>query len=161
MSSVHLLTGEIKSGKTTRLQKWAVNNNTDGILAPVIDGKRHLTRIKSGETKLLEYVGEDNAIELTKIGNYNFLASVFEWGRNEMYDAYLKRPEWLIIDEIGPLELRGEGMEPVVSKILNENISTGINVVLVVRKSLLETVIEHYGLRAKGFEYFNVGNNTG
>jgi nucleoside-triphosphatase THEP1 len=154
MSSVYLLTGEIKSGKTTRLQKWAANNNTDGILAPVIDGKRHLTRIRSGETKLLEYTGEDKTIELTKIGNYNFLTSVFEWGRKEMYDSFLEKPEWLIVDEIGPLELRGEGLEPVVSKILNENINSEMNILLVVRKSLLETVIEHYGLRARGFKYF-------
>jgi nucleoside-triphosphatase THEP1 len=154
MSSIYLLTGEIKSGKTTRLQKWAANNNADGILAPVIEGKRHLVRIKSGESKLLEYAGGDKAIELTKIGNYNFLTSVFEWGRNEMYYAFLGKPEWLIIDEIGPLELRGEGMEPEVNKIMADSSQTDMNVVLVVRKSLIENVIEHYGLRAKGYKYF-------
>jgi len=156
MSSVYLFTGEIKSGKTTRLQEWAAsNNNTDGILAPVIDGNRHIIRIKSGETKLLEYTGEDKAIELTKIGKYNFLTSVFEWGRNEIYDAFLKKPEWLIIDEIGPLELRGEGLEPVVSKILNEKLKSESTIVLVVRKSLHEKVIEHYNLHIKGYKYFN------
>lgn len=154
MSNVYLLTGDIKSGKTTRLQKWAANKKADGILAPVINGKRHLVRIKSGDSKLLEYTGDDKAIELTKIGNYNFLASVFEWGRNEMYDAFLNKPEWLIIDEIGPLELRGEGLEPEVSKIMDDSGQTDMNIVLVVRKSLIENVTEHYGLRAKGFMYF-------
>jgi len=154
MSNVYILTGEIKSGKTTRLQKWAANNNADGILAPVIEGKRHLVRIKSGESKLLEYTGEDKTIELTKIGNYNFLTSVFEWGGKEMCDSFLGKPEWLIVDEIGPLELRGEGLEPEMNKIMDDSGQTGMNIILVVRKSLVENVIEHYGLRARGFRYF-------
>ena len=48
MSGIYIYTGKIKSGKTTCLQKWAaVNNNIDGILAPIINGHRHLIRIKS------------------------------------------------------------------------------------------------------------------
>jgi len=155
MSAVYLLTGDIRSGKTTRLQEWTANKNADGILAPVIDGKRHLRRIKSGEAKLLEHTGSDTDVKLTKIGNYNFLSSVFEWGREELYKVFLQKPKWLIIDEIGPLELRGEGLEPEVSRMLNDDANDETNVVLVVRKPLLETVIEHYGLHTKGYKYFN------
>jgi nucleoside-triphosphatase len=154
MSSIYIFTGEIKSGKTTRLENWIARNPcSDGILAPVIDRKRHLSRIKSGETKLLEYEGDDRAAELTKICSYNFLKSVFGWGQNELYDAYLQKPDWLIIDEIGPLELKGEALEPMISRILNEN-NSGINIVLVVRKSLVEKVIEHYKLHVNGFKFF-------
>jgi nucleoside-triphosphatase len=156
MSNVYIFTGEIKTGKTTRLKKWVGDNpDADGILSPVIDGCRHIVSIKSNETRLLEYHGDDKSTELTKIGNYNFLSSVFEWGKEELYNAYLKKPKWLFIDEIGPLELRGEGLEPAVSRILNDDTNDETNVVLVVRKPLLETVIEHYGLHTKGFKYFN------
>ncbi|MCX6156516.1 MAG: hypothetical protein NTY74_00875 [Ignavibacteriae bacterium] len=156
MSNVYIFTGEIKTGKTTRLQKWVGDNpDADGILSPVIDGRRHIVSIKSNETRLLEYHGDDKSTELTKIGNYNFLTSVFEWGREELYKVYLQKPKWLIVDEIGPLELRGEGLEPEVCRILNDDGNDETNVVLVVRKPLLEKVIEHYGLHTKGFKYFN------
>ena len=111
--------------------------------------------VKRNETRLLEYHGDDKSTELTKIGNYNFLTSVFEWGREELYKAFLQKPKWLIIDEIGPLELRGEGLEPEVSRILNDDANDKTNVVLVVRKTLLEKVTEHYGLHTKGYKYFN------
>jgi len=156
MSNVYIFTGDIKTGKTTRLQKWVGENpDADGILSPVIDGCRHIVSVKKDETKVLEYHGDDKSIALTKIGNYNFLKTVFEWGREELYKAFLKKPKWLIIDEIGPLELRGEGLEPEVSRILNDDANDETNVVLVVRKPLLEAVTEHYGLHTKGYKYFN------
>lgn len=157
MSNIYLFTGEIKSGKTTCLEKWITENpDSDGILAPCINGKRYLKRIKTGETKLLEYEGNDPKIELTKICNYNFLKSVFDWGKNELYKAYLQKPGWLIIDEIGPLELRGEALEPMVSKILNEQNSGNTNIILVVRKILVEKVIEHYKLYINGFKILKI-----
>jgi nucleoside-triphosphatase THEP1 len=155
MSNIFIFTGEIKSGKTTRLEKWiAENPDSDGILAPYIKGKRYLKRIKAGKTKLLEYEGEDENIELTKICNYNFIKSVFDWGQQELYNALLQKPGWLIIDEIGPLELRGEALEPMVSNILSESSALIINIVLVVRKSLVEKVIENYKLHINGFKLF-------
>lgn len=154
MSSIYIFTGEIKSGKTTRLEKWIEKNpDSDGILAPIIGGKRRLARIKTNEIKLLEYDGDDPDVELTTICNYKFINSVFNWGKDELYNAFLQKPNWLFIDEIGPLELRGQALEPMVSKILGENIN-GINIVLVVRKSLVEKVIGHYNLHKNGFKFF-------
>jgi nucleoside-triphosphatase THEP1 len=57
------------------------------------------------------------------------------------------KPHWLIIDEIGPIELRGEGLEPQVSQILKEYPRTRKNrLILVIRDQLLEKVLEHYNL---------------
>jgi nucleoside-triphosphatase THEP1 len=157
MSNIYIFTGEIKSGKTSRLEKWIAGNpDSGGILAPCINGKRYLKQIKTGETKLLEYEGEDEKIELTKICNYNFLKSVFDWGQQELYSAFLQKPDWLIIDEIGPLELRGEALEPMVSKIINEQNPGKTKIILVVRKMLVEKVIEHYKFLKKGFKFFEI-----
>lgn len=154
MNSIYILTGEIKSGKTTRLQKFVKENpGADGILAPEIDGYRHLVRVNSGEAKLLEYHGGEPCPELTVRCSYKFLNSVFNWGMEELYKAYKENPVWLIIDEIGPLELEGKALEPMVSTILNEN-STGTNIILVVRKNLVEKIIEHYALQKRGFKFF-------
>ncbi|MCX6163395.1 MAG: hypothetical protein NTU73_00790 [Ignavibacteriae bacterium] len=157
MSNIYLFTGEIKSGKTTRLENWIVENpDSDGILAPCLNDKRYIKRIKSRETKLLEYEGDDPKTELTKICNYNFLKSVFDWGQSELHKAFLQKPGWLIIDEIGPLELKGKALEPMVSKILDEQNSGNTNIVLVVRKILVEKVIEHYKLHLNGFKIFKI-----
>jgi len=54
-----------------------------------------------------------------------------------------------VIDEIGPLELRGEGLEPAVSAVLAAESAAGAlvaNLVLVVREGLVDRVIEHYHL---------------
>lgn len=156
-NNIYIFTGEIKSGKTTRLQNFISENpDSDGILAPVINGKKHLVRIKSNETKLLENDGSDNTAELTKICSYDFLKSVFVWGQDELFIAYKNIPRWLIIDEIGPLEVRGEALEPMVSKILKDEKPVGTNILLVVRKFLLEKVIEHYGLAKRGFRFFEI-----
>jgi nucleoside-triphosphatase THEP1 len=157
MSNIYIFTGEIKSGKTTRLEKWIEKNpDADGILAPEIGGKRHLQRIKTNEKKLLEYTGSGSETELTEICNFRFINSVFEWGQNELYSALKIKPEWLIIDEIGPLELKGKALEPMVSKILSESIPLNINIVLVVRKTLVEKVIGHYKPLTKNFNYFTI-----
>jgi nucleoside-triphosphatase len=155
--SIYIFTGEIKSGKTTRLQKFISGNpGTDGILAPVINGKKHLVRIKTNETKLLEHDGIDKSVTLTKIGSYDFIKSVFDWGQKELYDAYLQKPTWLIIDEIGPLELKGEALEPMVSKILSDEKRKEISIILVIRKTLIEKAIEHYKLHVNGFKFFTI-----
>ena len=157
MNNIYIFTGEIKSGKTTKLENWVARNpGSDGILAPYINGKRYLKRIKTNETKLLEYTGNDPNMELTEICNYKFLKSVFEWGREELYYAFLQKPDWLIIDEIGPLELKSEALEPMVTQILNDKNNFNINIVLVVRKKLVEKVIEHYKLHLKGFKIFKI-----
>lgn len=155
MNNIYILSGEIKSGKTTRLQNFIKNNTgVDGILAPEIDGYRHLFRIKTGEKKLLEYLGDEPYPELTLKCSYKFLNSVFSWGMQELYKAYKENPEWLVIDEVGPLELNGKALEPMVNKILMEN-SNDSDIILVVRKNLVDDVIKHYNLHKKGFKFFN------
>jgi len=155
MNNIYILTGEIKSGKTTRLQKFVYENtNCDGIIAPEIEGYRHLVRIKTGEKKLLEYLGGEPSPELTLKCSFKFITSVFTWAMEELYSAYKENPGWLIIDEIGPLELKGQALEPMVSKILNEN-SNDTNIILVVRKGMVEEIIEHYKLQKKGFKFFD------
>lgn len=157
MSNIFIHTGEIKSGKTTRLQKWIEDNpDSDGILSPIINGKRYITRIKSRNSKLLDYDGKGDNVNLTTIGNKCFFSSSFEWGRKELYNAYLQKPNWLIIDEIGPLELKGEALEPIVNEILQDCISSNINIILVIRKSLLDVVIEHYKLNINGYNYLKI-----
>ncbi|MBX3009095.1 MAG: hypothetical protein KF816_13835 [Melioribacteraceae bacterium] len=153
MCKIFILSGEIESGKTTSLMKWAATrNNVGGIFQPVVEGKRFIYDISSRTLKNLEI---NLSSEGTKIGKYNFDTHTFEWAQIVLMDCLSKELEWLIIDEVGPLELEGKGLEPVVSKILQERDQINAKLVFIVRTSILEKFVENYDLDGKFslFEY--------
>ena len=57
-----------------------------------------------------------------------------------------RNPEWLIIDEVGKLELKEKGFYSAVKKIIDQyqNKQTAANVLLVVRDSLCDKVISFF-----------------
>ena len=76
------------------------------------------------------------------IGRYVFSATGFRKAiahlRNNMH-----KPGLLIIDEIGPLELRGNGFKDVLEEILKER--TG-DLLIVVRENLVDEVVRKFGI---------------
>ena len=168
MSNVQIVTGPVHTGKTTRLRNWiktreAAGEVVHGVTAPIVNAERHIA--------LLPSVGAEPSRSLTpspgeptvSIGPHVFSESVFAWARRhliagtphgrsalaELSDSGsdLRAPQWIVIDEIGPLELRGEALEPAVSEVLRAARSPGgPAVVLVIRDRLLEKAIGHYGL---------------
>ena len=150
MEKIQILTGPIHSGKTTKLMRWAAGKkNIDGVLQLIVDEKRFIYHIGSRTLKLLETIENKPETEIVIIGKYQFRKSVFEWTQNILLDCLHKKLDWLIIDEIGPLELEGKGLEPAISKILIENEKYEGNILCVVRDSILEKFIEHYKLQSK------------
>ena len=110
-SNIYLLSGPIQSGKTIRIINWVENKEqVDGIAAPVIDGKRYLKYLRTGEIKLLESGPNVSEERIICVGNYKFNKDVFEWAQLKLLNAYDQKPKWLIIDEIGILEFGKEGM---------------------------------------------------
>ena len=156
IKKIHILTGEIKSGKTTKLMQWtAGKKNIDGILQPVIDEKRFIYHIGSRTLKILEDLESKHENELVTIGKYKFRKSVFDWAQNILIDCIDKKLDWIIIDEIGPLELEGKGLEPGISNIFKLVDNLNGNILCVVRDSILEEFIEHYNLQFK-FQLFEL-----
>ena len=81
--------------------------------------QRYLYSIFANDYRKLE--AEDNCLpekDIVKVGKYSFLQSTFLWAREELKVAMINRSKYLIIDEIGPLELSGRGLEPMVTDIL-------------------------------------------
>jgi hypothetical protein len=196
LPNIHVLTGPIQSGKTTRLREWcavrragAGRTRVDGILAPVVDGQRHLLHIASGEMRNLEDLS--GGAPQIQVRRFTFNADVFAWARERLGEAARgsapqsgrpdgeqggeqggaegAEPEWIIVDEIGPLELRGEGLEPAVSGIVRgeveppgeipragEDALTPRGIVLVIRTGLVEEALRHLGVdpaQAQAFEF--------
>ncbi|MDQ7817508.1 MAG: nucleoside-triphosphatase [Melioribacteraceae bacterium] len=152
MSEILICTGPVKSGKTTLLMQWATTHKSiDGIFQPVIDEKRFLYHIGSRTLKALETNSEMNTFI---IGNYRFSNESFDWAKNLLLDCFEKEIDWLIIDEVGPLELEGKGLEPAVSKILNERARLKCMIICVVREKLLDQFLIHYKLN-NSYKIFN------
>lgn len=148
MSQIYLFPGPVHTGKTTRLTEWINNkNDVDGILQPLINGRRHIKHILSGETRLLEVIQDFDQQNIISIGDYKFSADVFEWAQSQLLISFNRNPEWIIIDEVGKLEMDNKGLEPAVSEIINNlNKDIDINLVFVVRDYLIPNFLKKYSL---------------
>ena len=138
---------------------WAASQNKiDGIFQPVIDDKRFIYHIASRTLKSLEAPSTTKDEHTIRIGNYRFSKETFEWAKKLLLDCLSKDLDWLVIDETGPLELEGNGLEPAVSKIFRESEKFSGKILCVVRNSVLEKFVEHYKLEDT-FELINLDQN--
>lgn len=142
---ISILSGPIHSGKSSALLKWC-KGKTDvhGILTPIENGKRVFMDISSGE----KFPMEANEKELLKIkfGNHNFSLMAFSKAVHIITSALRQSRGWLVIDEIGPLELSGKGFDEILREIL-ETEKAPLKLILVVRDNLLDQVKQHYHLQ--------------
>jgi nucleoside-triphosphatase THEP1 len=153
MSKIFIMSGAVHTGKTTRLMQWSMaQKNIDGIFQPLVDEKRFIYHIASRTLKMLQ-TGQEK--DVTEIGKYKFSNETFLWARKMLQEASLKEPDWLLIDEIGPLELKGLGLEPAITEILSRRESLKTNILCVVRDSVLEKFIDNYGLK-DSYEIFKI-----
>lgn len=156
MKKVFILSGPVHTGKTTRLMHWASSQkNIDGIFQLIIDEKRFIYHIASRTLKMLEVPANIGDEQIIKIGDYHFSKKTFSWSQKILLDCLDKNLEWLIIDEIGPLELDGNGLEPIITRIFKGSEKSSGKILCVVRESILEKFIEHYKLQSK-FQLFEL-----
>jgi nucleoside-triphosphatase THEP1 len=133
-----ILTAPIRSGKTTSLIQWAAHrDDVQGILTPVVESKRVFMNAASKEQFPMEATGEE---ETLLVGKFVFSQAGFEKAIQIIRNSIDKKG-WLVIDEIGPLELRGEGFHEVLKDVL---VLRKENALLVVREGLAEEVRKFY-----------------
>ncbi|HEX7845099.1 MAG TPA: nucleoside-triphosphatase, partial [Chitinophagaceae bacterium] len=137
---VYILSAPIQSGKTTSLIEWAAGKqNIHGILTPVVNGKRVFMNAETKEQWPMEAIGDEETI---LVGKFIFSKTGFQKAIQVIREAIDKKG-WLIIDEIGPLELRGEGFHPVLKETL---LHRHDNLLLVVREGLAEKTKAVFGI---------------
>jgi nucleoside-triphosphatase THEP1 len=140
---IFILSGPVHSGKTTQLNNWIQSkNDVFGILTPVIKGKRFFMNAASKEIFPMESSSSKSVEgeELT-VGKYKFSATAFNHAIKILQTAMHHNNGWLIVDEIGPLELNKKGFYPVLMEILKLQ-NTNMKIILVIRELLLEDVIK-------------------
>jgi nucleoside-triphosphatase THEP1 len=144
MSNIFIVTGPIGGGKTSRLLEWCkTKEDVAGIATPIVENKRMFFDLKENELFKMEY--DENEEEVFKIGKYVFGKNAFIKAIQVLKEGIASNPQWLVIDEIGPLELKGEGFSEILFHIL-KNSKRKYNLVLVIRDSKLEEGLKYFGI---------------
>lgn len=134
-----VLSGPVQTGKTTALVNWSTGrNDVYGILTPVANEKRVFMNIASRHLFRMEAKEGDESVLV--VGKHVFSAEHFDRAATIIKEAVHKEG-WLVIDEIGPLELRGSGFHDIVKEVLEQRRD---NILLVVRDGLEEKVITYF-----------------
>jgi nucleoside-triphosphatase THEP1 len=81
-------------------------------------------------------------LDSLNIGKYKFSISSFNEITNYTLKSLDSKPDFVVLDEIGPLELKGLGFDELLKSLL----SSDSNLILVIRNTLLEEIIQHYHL---------------
>lgn len=146
---IYILTGAIRTGKTTALLNWITDrNDADGLLCPADDnGKRFFLKVKSKESFSLE-VNSDNVKDTITIGSFRFLKSAFDEANHFLSSMSSEmKNQYLIIDELGKLELKSQGLHPAAECLIHNYIhNSNQHLIIVVRESLLEEITNHYNI---------------
>lgn len=141
-ASVTILSGPVRSGKTTRLGEWAGRHgDVGGVLSPDGADGRVFVDLATGETMAMEPAlpGEDTLA----IGRFRFRAAAFDWANRRIIHGARTGVGTLVIDEIGPLELGGGGLLAGLRAALDGRSG---RLVLVVREALVADVVRAFGL---------------
>lgn len=138
---IHILSAPIQSGKTTSLINWSANrNDVYGILTPVVNGKRMFMNAYTKEQFPME--AEEGEQETLKVGKFTFSKKNFDKAIQIIRRGIFKNG-WLVIDEIGPLELNSNGFYEIVSEVLANRTK---RIILIVREGLVQHVINHFNI---------------
>jgi nucleoside-triphosphatase THEP1 len=86
------------------------------------------------------------------IGKFIFSKKGFKQAIQIIDTALNMQQQWLLIDEIGPLELKGQGFAAILKKALHTN---GISLILVVRTHLLQEVLHNFAINNNQVTYLN------
>lgn len=159
MAEIILYSAPIHTGKTSRLRAWLKHRkNVFGFLTPDENGLRKISNLATHEqfNWQVEKAGQNDLIE---VGKYLFLQSGFDIAQQSLSTFNKQKKGLFVIDEIGKLELKGQGLEPALTKCIFDfkQRSDNSTMIIIVRDYLLKEVIVHYKLenaQIVGHSYF-------
>jgi len=150
-NKVIIVTGNQGEGKTTFIRNIILDLKKEefkigGLIAPGYwknntREKFELQNIKSNKVIIYCQIEPKKGWDKIRKFYINPLGQLF--GEQALDPDFLKSSDIIIIDEIGPFELEGKGWASSLTKIL-KNLKTPL--IIVVRKSLLENVIDHWNI---------------
>lgn len=148
-----LLTGPRGAGKTTACWKAVPGLRATGIkiagfvAPPLLNGTGGKTGIELLDLSTSIHYTFAKVVqpgETATVGAYRISPDAVEWARKVMAAALLADVDWLVIDEIGPLELRqGEGFAFVLEP-LSDPVRVP-NAIVIVREGLVGELAARVG----------------
>ncbi len=142
--SIIIFSRSIRSGKTTELREWCDGRNeVCGILMPDMNSSRKFLNIATGEIFDAECTQPFASKELVEIGKFQFYTSAFQKANNILLASAKTNPQYLVVDEVGKLELNEKGFYPAIKRLLSiyETVENYPFLLLVIRADLLEIII--------------------
>jgi nucleoside-triphosphatase THEP1 len=147
---VYILTGETGEGKTTLLRKLTAELKEKGIRAGGILAPRLMEgNITSGYDVLdirsgisAPFLRLTNA-EILGVERFTQIEEGYQAGLKALDPDNNRESDVIVIDEAGPLEMRGEGWAGRISGLL---IISDWQIILVVRKSLVDGMSRKFGI---------------
>ncbi|MFA7371870.1 MAG: nucleoside-triphosphatase [Sphaerochaetaceae bacterium] len=146
-----IVTGPRNSGKTTflyalcaRLERAGYSIGGIGQVPPLSKSAKTtltLSDLMDGEVRVL--MDTQARVGWARRGRFYIDYGAFEWANWRLME-HAKRADYLVIDEIGPIELTKGGFYPALEVIFNSYQGT---VIAVVRDKLLDSFIKFYRLK--------------
>jgi nucleoside-triphosphatase THEP1 len=138
---IYILTGPIHSGKTTFLKKITLELKhqrfkIDGFLSePLWDNQKIIgyDLLDLREDKSCPFIRKAGEKEWDKIGPFYFIPETMDIAKDIIKRA--QNSDICVVDEVGPLELSGKGLWPVLKEALSKSQPQYL---LVVRITILE-----------------------
>jgi nucleoside-triphosphatase len=150
-NKIYILVCEKHSGKTTALMQWIKNKkNMVGILSPVVNEERMFYNIANGEYfTMLATANEETLL----VGKYAFSKTAFNKANALLQEV---KNQFVIIDEIGPLELMHKGFGDTLKNILHDKKYT--NLLLVVRNGLVDDVVKYFSIDTNELQFLTIND---
>lgn len=154
IKNLFVYSAPIKTGKTSGLMMWAAKEKyVAGILQPIVNDKRFLYDITGRELK--EFQMDSESKDTVSIGNYIFSINAFLWANEKIKNLFRKDYKWLIIDEVGKLEIENKGLiESVEFVIANAHLKPSTNFLLVIRDTLFKEFCYKFRIAKNEIQYF-------
>lgn len=146
---IYILTGDVRTGKTTALVKWTSGrHDVDGILCPDTHDRRYFLKLKLQQHVALEVKDIPENKEIISVGRFHFLKSAFAEANAYIVSVFEKKTyKYLIIDELGKLELKNTGLHLAAQAVIKQHeFSEKHHIVLVVRSTLRHEILAHYNI---------------
>lgn len=162
-NKIFIITGEQGSGKTTFLTD-VVNGlkkskvSVGGILAEGYwknDQRDRFDLVNQATNEKVVFCQREVVEGWEKIRHFYINPEGQQFGENALEIDNLGNVDVIVVDEIGPFELKGKGWAEPVNQILSK---TSIVKLLVIRKALLEEIVKNF--RIKKYTIFEVGKES-
>lgn len=141
---IYIVTGEVRTGKSTHVYEWLKNRKDVGGFVSLDDGPLRFLYNAVSREKIDFQTAKNNEGDVLNIGKFSFHKSSFnkasEWAMDHNNDPQIK---YLVIDELGKLEIKDEGFNKLIKYLLGNSEK---DLIIIIRDYLYEKALTYYNI---------------